>query len=72
MNAIEDNQWSRAFKQLATALPKPRAIVCVSAHWSGEGTRVTGTEQPETIHDFGGFPDELQQVQSCSSCPARV
>lgn len=63
MNAIEDNAWSRAFKQLATELPKPRAIVCVSAHWYGEGTRVTGNERPETIHDFGGFPDALQQVQ---------
>ena len=63
MNAIADNAWSRAFKQLATQLPKPRAVVCVSAHWYGEGTRVTANELPETIHDFGGFPEELQQVQ---------
>lgn len=63
MNAIEDNAWSRAFKQLGRQLPKPRAIVCVSAHWYGPGTRVTASEQPETIHDFAGFPDALQRIQ---------
>jgi 4,5-DOPA dioxygenase extradiol len=63
MNAIEDNAWSRAFKQLGQELPKPRAILCVSAHWYGEGSLVTGNEQPETLHDFGGFPEALQQVQ---------
>ncbi len=63
MNAIEDNAWSRAFKQLGQQLPQPRAVVCVSAHWYGEGTRVTGNQQPPTLHDFGGFPDELRQVQ---------
>jgi 4,5-DOPA dioxygenase extradiol len=63
MNAIEDNQWSRAFKQLGEQLPKPRAILCVSAHWYVPGTHVTGNEHPETIHDFGGFPEALQRMQ---------
>lgn len=63
MNAIEDNAWSRAFQQLGRDLPKPRAILCVSAHWYGEGSRVTGNERPETLHDFGGFPEALQRMQ---------
>jgi 4,5-DOPA dioxygenase extradiol len=63
MNAIEDNAWSRSWQQLGRELPKPRAILCVSAHWYGEGSRVTGNERPETLHDFGGFPDALQRVQ---------
>jgi 4,5-DOPA dioxygenase extradiol len=63
MNAIEDNQWSQAFKSLGQGLPKPRAILCVSAHWYVEGSLLTGNERPETIHDFGGFPDALHQMQ---------
>jgi 4,5-DOPA dioxygenase extradiol len=63
MNAIEDNIWSRAFKQLGQQLPRPRAVLCVSAHWYGEGSLVTGNELPETLHDFGGFPEALQQVK---------
>jgi 4,5-DOPA dioxygenase extradiol len=63
MNAIEDNAWSRAFKQLGRELPETRAILCVSAHWYGEGSRVTGNDRPETLHDFGGFPEALQRVQ---------
>lgn len=63
MNAIEDNQWSRAFAALGAALakdlPKPKAVVVVSAHWYTRGTWVTGDEHPETIHDFGGFPQAL-------------
>lgn len=63
MNAITDNVWSRGFRSLAATLPRPRAILAVSAHWFVEGTFATASARPETIHDFGGFPEALYRVR---------
>jgi 4,5-DOPA dioxygenase extradiol len=63
MNAIEDNEFSRGWKALAARLPRPKAILCISAHWETDGVFVTASSKNTTIHDFGGFPQELFDVQ---------
>lgn len=59
MNGIEDNEFSRTWTDMGTQIPEPRAVIVVSAHWYTNGTRVTAMNNPETIHDFGGFPQAL-------------
>ena len=63
MNALEDNVFSQTWRRLGRELPTPQAILCISAHWETRGTHVTISPFPKTIHDFGGFPDALYQVQ---------
>ncbi len=63
MNAIEENEFVDGFRKAGAALPKPLAILCVSAHWETRGTFVTAMKKPRTIHDFGWFPKALYEVQ---------
>ena len=63
MYAVEENEFVESWRNLGKELPKPKAIICISAHWETRGTQVTAMQHPPTLHDFGGFPRELYEVQ---------
>ena len=63
MNAIEDNPFTKGWKELVKDIPKPKAIICVSAHWETKGTKITAMQNPKMIYDMSGFPQALYDLQ---------
>jgi len=63
MNAIEENEFVEGWRSIGKTIPNPVAVLCISAHWETRGTYVTWMKKPKTIHDFGGFPEKLYEVQ---------
>ena len=65
MNAIEENSYTKTWVEICRDIPKPKAIICISAHWEINGTKITSNQKQKTIHDFYGFSKELYAVQYC-------
>jgi len=63
MNAVDDNEFSRKWASVGKTLPRPEAILCISAHWETTGTRITAMNEPATIYDFTGFPKPLYEMK---------